>query len=388
MRVGFIYPLSMFGLVNQNNMIDYVLISYGLSLIGSKIAPYGSGLINHTYKLTANNQNYILQEINTNIFKAPYHIVNNLALIGTYISETAPGYLFVAPLKSLNGDFIVKAATGGHYRLFPFVQGSHSVDVLKNEKEAYEAAKEFGKFTYLLKDFDIGLLEYPLQNFHDLPLRFDQFRIAVKNTDTARQEQATAEVNEVYKHQHILETYNQLITGQEIPMRVVHHDTKISNILFDDQQNALCLVDLDTVMPGYYLSDVGDMMRTYLSPANEEEKDLDKVYIRADFFRAIYTGYLSEMGTILTKTENEHFIFSGKMIIYMQALRFLTDFLNNDIYYGAKYPGHNLLRAKNQFKLLNEYINAEPAFNELIDEVNQSSHSITDYKYNQTQPLS
>lgn len=385
MWVSFTY-LSMFGLVNQNNMIDDVLISYGLSLIGSKIVPYGSGLINHTYKLTANNQNYILQEINTNIFKAPYHIVNNLALIEKYINETAPGYLFVAPLKSLNGDFIVKAATGEHYRLFPFVQGSHSVDVLKNEKEAYEAAKQFGKFTCLLKDFDISLLEYPLQNFHDLPLRFDQFKIAVKNAEATKQEEAAAEINEVYKHQHILETYNQLISGQEIPMRVVHHDTKISNILFDDEQNALCLVDLDTVMPGYYLSDVGDMMRTYLSPASEEEMDLNEIRIREDFFRAIYTGYLSEMGTILTETEKEHFIFSGKMMIYMQALRFLTDFLNNDIYYGARYPGHNLIRAKNQFKLLNEYVNAEPAFNQLIDEVNQGNHSIAEHRYNQTQP--
>jgi Ser/Thr protein kinase RdoA (MazF antagonist) len=266
------------------------------------------------------------------------------------------------------------------------VQGSHSVDVLKNEKEAYEAAKQFGKFTYLLKDFDISLLEYPLQNFHDLPLRFDQFKIAVKNAEATKQEEAAAEINEVYKHQHILETYNQLTSGQEIPMRVAHHDTKISNILFDDEHNALCLVDLDTVMPGYYLSDVGDMMRTYLSPASEEEKDLNKIHIREDFFRAIYTGYLSEMGAILTETEKEHFIFSGKMMIYMQALRFLTDFLNNDIYYGSRYPGHNLLRAQNQFRLLNEYVNSEPAFNQLIEEVNQGSHSITEHRYNQTQP--
>jgi hypothetical protein len=113
------------------------------------------------------------------------------------------------------------------------------------------------------------------------------------------------------------------------------------------------------------------MMRTYLSPANEEEKGLDKIHIREDFFRAIYKGYMTEMGSILTETEKQLFIFSGKLMIYMQALRFLTDFLNNDAYYGAQYPGHNLMRAKNQFKLLNEYVNAEPSFKLLIASVDR-----------------
>jgi thiamine kinase-like enzyme len=146
---------------------------------------------------------------------------------------------------------------------------------------------------------------------------------------------------------------------------VIHHDTKISNVLFDDEQNGLCVIDLDTVMPGYYLSDVGDMLRTYLSPANEEETNLFKVYIREDIFSAIYRGYMSEMGDVLSEAEKRNFIFSGKMMIYMQAIRFLADFLNNDVYYGAKYPGHNLTRAKNQFKLLKEYIKTEERFRQL-----------------------
>ncbi|MDB5146381.1 MAG: Phosphotransferase enzyme family protein, partial [Mucilaginibacter sp.] len=193
-----------------------------------------------------------------------------------------------------------------------------------------------------------------------------QFEQALQAAHDEKLKQAADEIKQARSNIEILHTYNQFTANKEIKLRVIHHDTKINNVLFDDEQNALCLVDLDTVMPGYYLSDVGDMMRTYLSSANEEEKDLDKIVIRTDFFRAIYKGYMSEMGGILTETEKQYFIFSGRLMIYMQGLRFLTDFLNDDVYYGAQYEGHNLIRAKNQFKLLEGYINAELVFKEII----------------------
>ena len=180
----------------------------------------------------------------------------------------------------------------------------------------------------------------------------------------------------LYKHEHILQTYTHLVTDSGMPLRVIHHDTKISNILFDDQQNGLCVIDLDTVMPGYYLSDVGDMMRTYLSPANEEEADFSKIHIRENFFSAVCKGYLSEMGNVLSETEKKYFIFSGELMIYMQAIRFLTDFLNNDVYYGTKYPGHNLNRARNQFTLLNKYIAAEEKFKQLIIEAERDLSAV------------
>src|SRR5206468_9716554 len=126
--------------------------------------------------------------------------------------------------------------------------------------------------------------------------------------------------------------------------RVTHHDTKISNVLFNEQDKAVCVIDLDTVMPGYFISDVGDMMRTYLSPTSEEEKDFAKINVREEFFEAIVTAYLSEMKGQLTEIEKSHFIYAGKFMIYMQAIRFLTDHLNNDLYYGARYEGHNLIR--------------------------------------------
>ena len=154
-------------------------------------------------------------------------------------------------------------------------------------------------------------------------------------------------------------TYENLLKNPAFKTRVTHHDTKISNVLFDEEDNGLCVIDLDTVMPGYFISDVGDMLRTYLSPVSEEEKDFSKIVIREDYFRAIKKGYMSEMENDLSEEEKAHFIYAGKFMIYMQALRFLTDHLNNDIYYGAKYEGHNMVRARNQVVLLQRLLEME-----------------------------
>lgn len=346
-------------------MLDTILTNFGLNPADHQVQFFGSGLINHTLKVSGMGEDYILQQINSNIFKSPGLIAGNLAKLQAFFKKNYPGYLFVGTLPSMTGEYLEKSGND-YYRLFPFIKGSQTINVITDAKEAYEAAKQFGKFSYLLNDFDVSTLEYTLVDFHNLKLRFSQFEDSIKNAAKTRLDEAAGEIHEAYKYNYILQTYNQLIDNNEIPVRVIHHDTKISNVLFDDQQNGLCVIDLDTVMPGYYLSDVGDMMRTYLSPANEEETDLSKIHIRENVFNAICQGYLSEMGNVLTEKEKQYFIYSGEMMIYMQAIRFLTDFLNNDVYYGSKYPGHNLIRAKNQFKLLNEYVKAEGKLKQLI----------------------
>jgi len=356
-------------------MLEKILQSFGLNGSDYQVQFFGSGLINHTFKVSGRGEVYILQQINSDVFKSPQDIVNNLTLIQEYLNKLYPDYLFVGPMPTLTDEFLVESDGGKYYRLFPFIKGSQTINFISNEKQAFEAAKQFGKFTYLLKDFDPGLLKYTLTDFHNLELRFQQFEAAAKGASSERTEEASAEIKEVYKHNSILQTYRTILTNKEVPVRVIHHDTKISNVLFDEQQNGLCVIDLDTVMPGYFFSDVGDMMRTYLSPANEEETDLSKIHIREAVFSAICKGYLSEMGSIFTGKEKQYFVFSGEFMIYMQAVRFLTDYLNNDIYYGAKYLGHNLNRAKNQFKLLNEYIRNEGKFKKLIAQAETESFS-------------
>jgi len=347
-------------------MLNNILSHFGLNPPDYQIQAFGSGLINHTFKVSGKGEEYILQQINSDVFKFPEYIANNLALIQSYLNKLYPKYLFVGAIPSITGDFLVKSSPGKYYRLFPFVKGSQTINFISTAKEAFEAARQFGKFTYLLKDFDPLTLKYTLIDFHNLELRFDQFKSAYKDADPVRLAKASDEIKEAYNHINILQTYNQIITNSEIPVRAMHHDTKISNVLFDNKKDGLCVIDLDTVMPGYFLSDVGDMMRTYLSPANEEETDFSKIHIREDIFNAIYNGYMSEMGGVLTEKEKQYFIYSGEFMIYMQAIRFLTDYLNNDIYYQPKYEGHNLNRAKNQFKLLNEFTMAEDQFRKLI----------------------
>ncbi|WP_183561033.1 phosphotransferase enzyme family protein [Mucilaginibacter sp. SP1R1] len=354
-------------------MYNDILNAFGLNPTEYKIEAFGSGLINLTYKLCGVN-NYILQQINKNVFKSPLDIAANISKIQQYLKQTHRDYLFVAPLPAVNGDYLVQSNSGNFYRLFPFVAGSHTVNEITHKKEAFEAAKQFGLFTRLLNSFDTSLLKYTLTDFHNLSLRFDQFETASKTASAVRQYEARQEMKTVYEHIEIIYKYRELTQNNQLPLRVVHHDTKISNVLFDDDNNGLCVIDLDTVMPGYYLSDIGDMLRTYLSPTSEEEKDLKKIHIRHEYFGAIYQGYMSEMGTFLSDTEKQYFLFSGKMMIYMQALRFLTDFLNNDIYYGAAYPDQNLVRAKNQFTLLQKFIAAEDAFKQLMTAVPESNY--------------
>ncbi len=359
-------------------MLNNILNNFGLSPSKYQVQPFGSGLINHTFRVNGNGEDYILQQINSNVFKSPGHIAKNLALLQAYFKKNHPFYLFVGTLPTVSGEYLYQTVDKEYYRLFPFIKGSRTINAITDKKEAFEAARQFGKFTFMLKDFDANALEYTLDDFHNLNLRFEQFLKAVKNAEPKRLDLAVAEIKEAEKHQPIVQIFNRLIGHKEIPLRVIHHDTKISNVLFDERQNGLCVIDLDTVMPGYYLSDVGDMMRTYLSPANEEETDLSKIRIRDDVFSAICKGYLSEMGSVLTENEKHHFIFSGEMMIYMQAIRFLTDFLNNDIYYEPKYAGHNLVRAKNQFKLLNEYIKAENKFRKIIVTAQEEISTIPD----------
>lgn len=347
-------------------MLHQILELYGLSAGDYEVKPFGSGLINHTWKVNG-AKSYILQHVNTNVFKGPEQITENIALLDAYLKKKAPGYLFVSPLPALSGKYLVQSADGSFFRLFPFVEGSETISEIKDPKEAFEAARQFGKFTFLLKDFDPKQLHYTLPQFHNLELRFGQFETALAAAGAERLTTADSCIKAVQKHEDILHTYHQIISKQELPLRVIHHDTKISNILFDQNKNGLCVIDLDTVMPGYFLSDTGDMLRTYLCPANEEETDFSKITISEANFYAVYEGYLSAMKPILTPAENSYFIYSGKYMIYMQALRFLADFLSGDSYYHATYPNQNLVRAQNQLTLLDAFISLEEKFQQFID---------------------
>jgi len=338
-------------------MLNQILEKFGINTSNHQIEEYGSGLINTTWKISG-EKNYILQKINTDVFHRPEVIAENLSLVQSYLTAKYPDYLFVAPLFALNGSSLA-ITEDGVFRMFPFIDDSVSINAVTSYKQAYEAAKQFGKFTFLLKDFDTSQLKETILCFHDLTLRYKEFEKVLKYAEPEKVEQAGWAIAEITSHNDILTTYQQLKTSDKLPVRVIHHDAKINNVLFDNDWNGICLIDLDTVMAGYFISDVGDMLRTYLSPANEDETDLSKIIVDEQCFDAIYNGYLSEMGTELTAFEKEHFIYAGKFMIYMQAIRFLTDHLNGDVYYHTEYADQNLNRANNQLTLLNQLIKLE-----------------------------
>jgi len=339
-------------------MFENILRTYGLDPLKTNVQQFGDGLINHTWKVHTDERNYILQKVNSDVFKKPADIDQNISLLRDYLKEEDPDYLFISPVVAENGESLIHIENG-YYRLFPFVEGSVSLNTLTKKEEAYEAAKQFGKFSKMLDGFKVDELNITIPNFHNLALRFEQFTNACSGASAERLENARESIRFINEQQEIVTIYNEILNNTEIPLRVIHHDTKISNILFDEHNNGLCVIDLDTVMPGYFISDVGDMMRTYLSAVSEEETNFSKIHIRKEFFKAIYDGYMGEMKDVLTDAEKTYFTYGGKFIIYMQAIRFLADYLQDDIYYGAKYEGHNFNRANNQITLLKQYLEIE-----------------------------
>ena len=349
---------------NHTSIISEVLLQYGIST--HQVHSFGSGLINNTWRVQSGENAYILQRVNDNVFKQPEAIAANINLIAAFIQKYHKDYTFVTPMQTHSGSSMVKTVYG-YYRLFPFVARSHTIDVVATPQQAKEAAKQFGLFTKTLENFEVEKLHITLAGFHDLTWRYQQFKEALQQGNRDRIQASQPEITSVQNNKSIVDTYNHLTTTGTLVQRVTHHDTKISNVLFDTADKGICVIDLDTVMPGYFISDVGDMMRTYLCPVSEEEKDLSLIEIRDTFFAAILQGYLTPMAEVLTTAEKKLFVYGGKFMIYMQALRFLTDYLNNDCYYGAAYEKHNLVRAQNQLVLLEKLKEKETVYTAMVD---------------------
>lgn len=327
---------------------------YGWDVI--KAVQMHQGLINSTYIINTTSGEFVLQSVNHTIFKDPAAIDHNINTIGSYIKENHPGYLYTYLVPTLNGNTLVEWE-GKYYRAFHKIDG-YALSVLDNPIQAKEAATQFGNFTQILEGLDMGKLKITLPDFHNLSLRFHQFSEAIIHGNSNRIQDSSNAISFLQSHKWIVDQYVKFIQHADVKQRVTHHDTKISNVLFkqiEGIEKAICVIDLDTVMPGYFISDIGDMCRTCLCDVSEEEGNLDLVKVDGAKWEAIQAGYLSQMETVLSNFEKDHLFFGGQFMIYMQALRFLTDHLNNDIYYGAKKEGQNKVRALNQIRLLEVY---------------------------------
>ena len=348
-------------------MFESILSLYNIDPDDYSVKSFGDGLINHTWKIISAGREFLLQKINQQVFHRPIDIMENCHRLSDYFLRNYPGYLFVSPLTNNNKQNYVVDAENNYYRLFPFVKNSYSCNEVLKTQLAYEAAKQFGKFTRLLSKFDPSSLHITVPDFHNLTLRQSQFESALQRGNRKRIEESRETISFLATQTDLVETFEKIKLNPEFKLRVIHHDAKINNVLFDiGNDTGLCVIDLDTVMTGYYISDVGDMLRTYLSPVSEEESDFSRISIREEFFQQIVNGYLEEMKSELSLFEIQYFLYAGKFAIYMQAIRFLTDYLNNDLYYSIKYPDHNLRRANNQSVLLKRFLEKEDSLKVML----------------------
>lgn len=322
-------------------------------------APYGEGHINSTFLLETSSQKYILQKINSTVFSSPEDVMDNVVMVTEFLKkkiEIAGGdtnreTLTVIPAK--DGKSYVKTEDGDYYRVYIFVDDAISYQVVENPEDFYNAACAFGKFQNMLSDFEADKLHETIKNFHNTKTRFDDFEKAVADNKSGKADSIKAEIDFAMARKCDASIIVDGIAEGKIPLRVTHNDTKLNNVMVDCKTGkGICVIDLDTVMPGSLLYDFGDSIRFGTNPASEDEKDLSKVYCDLNLFEQYVKGFLSELGDSITKEEVELLPMSAKLMTLECGIRFLGDHLNGDVYFKIHREDHNLDRARTQFKMV------------------------------------
>lgn len=345
------------------------------------VEPCKIGHINETYIATYNQGGaivrYIHQKLNTDVFKDPDAVMNNIQRVTRHqryklekagAPEASRRVLTVIP--SASGRPYHRTDSGRYWRTFVFVEGVRTFESVANPAQAYEAGRAFGEFQIQLSDLPGERLAETIPHFHNSRRRFDAM-IAAAEADVVRRVQyATAEIEFARDREKWVDLILKGMAKGQIPERVTHNDTKFNNVMLDAvSERAMCVVDLDTVMPGCALYDFGDMVRTTTSPTLEDELDLSKVQMRMPLFRQLCKGYLEAAGPMLTRRERALIAFSGKLMTFTIGLRFLTDFLCGDTYFRVHRPNHNLDRARTQFRLVESIEKQEEAMQKFADSI-------------------
>jgi hypothetical protein len=345
--------------------------------------PYGSGHIHDTFLVRTVEEaadDYLLQRINHYVFKNVTHLMSNIERVTKHIqkkislvseSEAAREYLTFIPTK--NEKYYYQDLSGNYWRVSIFIGDSFSYDVVDSPEKAYAGGRAFGKFLALLADLSPDSLYETIPDFHNVEYRLDKFHQTVKNNPVQRVKEASQEIEFVKVREEEMKCIIRLGREGKIPKRVTHNDTKFNNILFDDAGNVLCVTDLDTVMPGYIHYDFGDAIRTATNTGAEDAQDLSKVSMDIQLFEAFSKGFLEETRSFLIETEIEYLAFSAKLLAFTIGLRFLTDFIDGDKYFKIHRQGHNLQRARAQFKLLQSMEEQYEAMKGIIKEIAKAS---------------
>lgn len=327
------------------------------------IKPYGEGLINSTSLVSTTKRRYILQRINTNVFKKPDELMNNICAVTEYLHAHGIETLEVVHTKGgktfLEGEIC--------YRMYTFIEGTVTYQRVPDTDAFYHFGEAFGEFQKNLSEFDASRLTETIEHFHDTPKRFEAFQEALKADKFNRAKDCQAEIAFLLDHAN---TYSKLVDGLKdgsVPLRVTHNDTKINNILMDAVTGkGRAVVDLDTVMPGAMAYDFGDSIRSGANTASEDEKDVSRIHFDMGLFKAYAEGFCSAVKESITQKEKELLAYGAYLITVECGMRFLTDYLLGDTYFKIKYEGHNLVRAKSQIQLASEIEIKLPEMDEIV----------------------
>ncbi|MBR4450409.1 MAG: aminoglycoside phosphotransferase family protein [Clostridia bacterium] len=361
---------------NNISNLDELLEAYGFDKKPVSVDKITDGHINSTYVFDFGGEKYLFQHLNTNVFRRPVELMNNIVGITDFLRKiiAAKGgnpdreCLTVLPAKDGKPYYISQG--GEFWRSFTYISGAHTIQTVKNASDFRAAAEAFGNFQRQLAGYPAESLAETIPNFHNTVSRFADFKKAVSDNISGRAGNCKTEIDFILARESDCSVLTDMIERNELPLRVTHNDTKLNNVMFDnDTGKAICVVDLDTVMPGLSLYDFGDSIRFGASTAAEDEKDLDKVNFSMEYFRAYTEGYLSTAGKALTENEIKYLPFSSKLMTLECGMRFLGDYINGDTYFGISYPEHNLVRAKTQLKLVSEMEKNMPEMEKAVAEI-------------------
>lgn len=344
-------------------MIEEIATQFEININIGEIRPLHIGFINESYVVENKDpkgESFFLQKINHNIFKDVAGLQNNIQIVTDHLrkklTEKAEQDIDRKVLKLIpakDGKLYFKTDKGEFWRMYKNIQQTKSYDII-NPELANKAGVTFGNFQAMLSDIDQDKLIETIPDFHNMEFRLNQFDEAVAANAVNRLELCQELVAEVEKRADDMCLPQRLYEVGKLVKRVNHCDTKVNNMLFDETDSPICIVDLDTVMPGFVLSDFGDFMRTAANNGKEDDSDLDRVSFNMEIFKAYTLGYLSSAQEFLTPLEIELLPFGAKLLTYMQFVRFLTDYINGDTYYRTEFADHNLQRSKAQLKLLQD----------------------------------
>ncbi len=328
--------------------------------------PFGGGHINDTYrarfqKADGSMHQYIIQRINHSIFQYPDQVMHNIIMVTGFIRKKLAAIGQNLEQGTLNfvsttdGQYLWKSPPGNFWRAYHYIEGARTYRKAVNPEMFYEAAKAYGNFIYLLNDFPLDKLFVTIPDFHNTPRRFQTFLKAIESDPVNRGNSVQKEIEFATSYREEIDRLAKLVNAGQIPERVTHNDTKIDNVMISKASGkSLCVIDLDTVMPGLAMFDFGDLIRSGANPADEDEADLSKVHLDLAVFKQCVHGFLDSTRQILTSVEIDHLAFSAKLITLEQGIRFLTDYLLGDPYYKTQRPHHNLDRCRTQFKLVRD----------------------------------